>query len=270
VRIGCGDYERPQQLLDEVDVEDEATSWLALRCQLIRGALAQRTERIADAERYLLDARQRAEELGASHSRARSEFELANLLASHGRPDEAAAYVSSALEAYATMGQPDIEVEALALGARLLASLGDAPGARARAERAAARCKETRLQSYSEVAWNLAATYALIGDDSVADAYARAAAAAAVDDALRMPADLAASATGPDSSTSRSAATGSAPSPASKTASSPGSGHRNRSWARPDPRHPKKANQCLIAATTAREVMEINLRGGGQSHIGAY
>ena len=66
------------------------------------------------------------------------------------------------------MGQPDIEVEALALGARLLASLGDAPGARARAERAAARCKETRLQSYSEVAWNLAATYALIGDDSVA------------------------------------------------------------------------------------------------------
>ncbi len=191
VRIWCGDYARPQQLLDEVGVEDEATPWLALRCQLIRGALAQRTERTADAERYLLDAHRRAEELGASPYRARSEFELAYLLASHGRPGEAAVYINSALETYATMGQPDIEIEALALGARLLASLGDAPGARERANHAAGRCREKRLQSYSEVAWNLAAAYALIGDQGAAETYARDAAAAAVDDAVRMPADLA-------------------------------------------------------------------------------
>jgi tetratricopeptide (TPR) repeat protein len=191
VRIWCGDYERPQQLLDEVGVEEEATPWLALRCQFIRGALAERTERTADAERYLIDAHRRAEELGTALYRARSEFELAKLLASHGRPDAAAGYVRSALETYATMGQPDLEIEALALGARLLASLGDASGACERAERAAARCKEKRLQSYSEIAWNLAAAYALIGDEPAAQAYARDAAAAAVDDALRMPADLA-------------------------------------------------------------------------------
>jgi DNA-binding SARP family transcriptional activator len=191
VRIWCGDYERPQQLLDEVGVEEEATPWLALRCQFIRGALAERTERTADAERDLIDAHRRAEELGTALYRARSEFELAKLLASHGRPDAAAGYVRSALETYATMGQPDLEIEALALGARLLASLGDASGACERAERAAARCKEKRLQSYSEIAWNLAAAYALIGDEPAAQAYARDAAAAAVDDALRMPADLA-------------------------------------------------------------------------------
>jgi len=191
VRIFCGDYERPQQLLDEVDVEDEATPWLALRCQFIRGALAQRMERADDAERHLLDARRRAGEIGASHYRARSEFELANVLASHGRAAEAAAYIGSALEAYATMGQPDIEIEALALGARILASLDDAPGSRERAERAAARCKATRLQSYSEVAWNLAAAYASIGDERAAKTFAQDAAAAAIDDALRMPADLA-------------------------------------------------------------------------------
>jgi tetratricopeptide (TPR) repeat protein len=191
VRIWCGDYERPQQLLEEVEVGAEATPWLALRCQLIRGALAQRQERVVDAERYLLDAHHRAEELGTTLYLARIEFELANLLASHGRLKKAATYIKSALVAYATMGQPDIEVEAFALAARLFASLGDASRAGERAEQAATRLKQKRLQSHSEIAWNLAATYAITGDDKAAKASAQDAAAAAVDDALLMPADLA-------------------------------------------------------------------------------
>jgi tetratricopeptide (TPR) repeat protein len=191
VRIFCGDFDRPQQLLDEVAVEAEATPWLALRCQLIRGALALRTERFDEAEEHLLDAHRRAGDLGVALYRARCEVELANLFGVYGRPETAAAHIDSALEAYATMGRPELEVEALAFGARVLAVLGDERGARERSARVIARCEATRLQSYSEVAWNLAAAFALIGDTEAATTYAHEAAAAAVDDALLMPADLA-------------------------------------------------------------------------------
>jgi threonine synthase len=89
------------------------------------------------------------------------------------------------------MGKPEVEVEALALSAKLLATMGDARIARERAAQAAARCKERRPQSYSEIAWNLASAFASIGDESAAEASACDAAAACVDDALRMPAELA-------------------------------------------------------------------------------
>ncbi len=189
VRIFCGDYERPRRLLDEI--EEDARPFLAMRCQLIRGLFAKRTERLDDAERYLQSARGLSGDLGASFVRGRSEFELADLLATQGRLDEAGTLVNSALEAFAAMGEPEVEVEALALSARLLAARGDADGARKHAARAVARCKERRPQSYSEIAWNLASAFATIGDERAADAAARDAAAACVDDALRMPAELA-------------------------------------------------------------------------------
>ncbi len=189
VRIFCGDYERPRRLLGEI--EEDMRPFLAMRCQLIRGVLAKRTERLDDAERYLQSARALSRELGASFVRGRSEFELADLLATQGRLDEAGTLLNSALETFAAMGEPEVEVEALALSARLLAATGDADGARARAARAAARCKERRPQSYSEIAWNLASAFATIGDERAADAAAHDAAAACVDDALRMPAELA-------------------------------------------------------------------------------
>jgi hypothetical protein len=47
------------------------------------------------------------------------------------------------------------------------------------------------LQSHSASVRNLAATYALISDTDAAERFARDAAAAGIDDALRMPADLA-------------------------------------------------------------------------------
>jgi len=189
VRIFCGEYERPRQLLDEI--EEDTTPFLRMRCQLIRGLFAKRTERLEDAERYLHNARRLSKDLGASFVGARSEFELADLMASQGRLDEASTLLNSALDAFATMGKPEVEVEALALSARLLATMGDARTARERAAQAAERCKERRPQSYSEIAWNLASAFAAIGDESAAEASACDAAAACVDDALRMPAELA-------------------------------------------------------------------------------
>jgi DNA-binding SARP family transcriptional activator/tetratricopeptide (TPR) repeat protein len=189
VRMFCGDYERPRQLLDEI--EEDATPFLGMRCELIRGLFAKRTERFDDAERYLRNARRLSNDLGASFVRARSEFELADLLTSQGRLDEAGTLLNSALDAFATMGEPEVEVEALALSARLLAITGDAQSARERAARAAARCKERRPQSYSEIIWNLASAFIALGDESAAHVLAWDAAAACVDDALRMPAELA-------------------------------------------------------------------------------
>jgi hypothetical protein len=89
------------------------------------------------------------------------------------------------------MGEPDVETEALALSARLRALAGDALVAREHAERAIARCRTKRTQSFSEIAADLASAYAALGDEATAEALAGEAAAAAVDDAWRMPADLA-------------------------------------------------------------------------------
>lgn len=189
LRVWCGDYDRSRALLDEV--EEEATPYVAFMFQLVHGVLATRLERFEEAERCFLDVRRRAESLGAMPYRARAEFEFANVLALQGRLSEAAAYLQSAIDAYATMARPDVEVEAWALSAKLLAMMGDSHGARERAERVAARCEEKRLQSYSEIAWNLTSAYIAIGDETLAETFARCAAAAAVDDALRMPADLA-------------------------------------------------------------------------------
>jgi len=189
VRLFCGDYERPRQLLDALD--EGATPFLEMRCQLIRGLLAKRTERFGEAERYLRNARRLSKDLGVSFVGARGEFELADLLMSQERLDEAGTLLNSALDAFALMGQPEVEIEALALSAKLLATTGDLERAGEHAARAAARCTERRPQSYSEIAWNLASAFATIGDEAAAEAMACHAAATAVDDALRMPADLA-------------------------------------------------------------------------------
>ncbi len=189
VRMFCGDYDRPSRLLDEVD--DEATPWLAVRCALIRGALATRTERFDDAERHLRDALRRAEKLDATFYSARCMHALAIGRSHQKKFAEALSYVDTALELFATMGEPDVETEALALSARLRALAGDALVAREHAERAIARCRTKRTQSFSEIAADLASAYAALGDEATAEALAGEAAAAAVDDAWRMPADLA-------------------------------------------------------------------------------
>jgi hypothetical protein len=68
---------------------------------------------------------------------------------------------------------------------------GDTLAAREHAESAIARCRKKRTQSFSEIAADLAFAYAALGDETAARTLAAEAAAAAVDDAWRMPADLA-------------------------------------------------------------------------------
>ena len=189
VRMFCGEYEVSHALLDEV--REDVTPFMALRVRLIRGDLALRTGRFADAERFLLSTRGLAEELGAWFMRARVEHELGALMMLQGRLDESAAWLESSLNAFAGMGQPEVEVETLALSARLFAMLGNTSMASERAARAVERSRLKRSQAYSEIAWNLASAFALMGDLATAQELARDAAAFCVDEALGMPADLA-------------------------------------------------------------------------------
>jgi len=143
------------------------------------------------AERRLLDGRRRAHDLGATFYIARSGFELANVTLSQGRISEAGAHLDAALAAFATVGHPDLEIEALAVSARIQAMLGDADGARVRAQQTVDRRRGKRLQAASEIAWNLAAASVSLGEDDTATRFAGEAVAAAVTEALGMPADLA-------------------------------------------------------------------------------
>lgn len=189
VRIFCGEYERSRELLD--DVPDDITPFMALRGQLVRAYFAFRTERLADAEHRFLATRALAEELGARFVHARVEHELGALTMRLGRLDESGAWLESSLKAFATMGQPEVEVEAMALSARLFATVGNASMASVRAAQALERCARKRPQAYSEIAWNLASAFELMGDAAAAQELARDAAAFCVEEALGMPADLA-------------------------------------------------------------------------------
>ncbi len=188
-RSWCGDFARAQSMLDELQAD--STPYMNFRYYSICGMVAKGLGSFIDAERYHLESRQRAEELGASFDCARAESELAFLKTEQEQLDEAARYLQSALDGFAPLGQPEIETEALALSARLKATAGDEHGAREQAEHVTARCAGKRPQAYSQIAWNLAVAFAKLGDDERAHALAGEAAAAAVDDALGMPADLA-------------------------------------------------------------------------------
>jgi DNA-binding SARP family transcriptional activator/tetratricopeptide (TPR) repeat protein len=189
VLLFCGDSERSRPLLYEVD--EEATPWLALRCTIMRGVAARQSDELEEAERYVLAAQTRARDLGATFYYARVACELATLRIAQSRFDEAATHIRSALEAFATMGKPDIEIEALALSAHIRAALGDADGARVHVQQALESARERRLQNANEIFWNVAAAYARIGDDDEAHRFAGEAVAAAVTEAMGMPADLA-------------------------------------------------------------------------------
>jgi tetratricopeptide (TPR) repeat protein len=189
VLLFCGDSERSRQLLYEVD--EEATPWLALRCTIMRGVVARQSDELDSAERYFLATQTQAHELGATFYDARATCELATLRIAQCRFDEAATHIGRALEAFATMGKPDVEIEALALSAHIRAALDDMDGAREHARQALDRVRERRVQHANEIYWNVAAAYARIGEHDTAQRLAGEAVAAAISEAMGMPADLA-------------------------------------------------------------------------------
>jgi DNA-binding SARP family transcriptional activator len=189
LRLFCGDFSETRRLLDAIDAPSRSRPWVLLRSTVIGGMLAVRRHELELAERLLLEALDRAESLGAALYVARARLDLASAYARGLRAD-AREHVDRAIAELGPLSQPSLLCEAYARSAQIAASAGD----RARASEHAANAERLAgtvvVQSYSEVAWNLAATRALLGESAAVD-LAQACVAAGVRDALRMPADLA-------------------------------------------------------------------------------
>ena len=189
-RTWCGDHAAALVDVDAVRATPPPTPWATLRLALIDGAIALGQERFDDAEAVLLSARLVAISLGAELHVARADGLRAEICARNGRSAQALALLEPTIAALASLGQPARRAELLALSAHVHADAGDAPAARDATIAAVDEMQHSRPQGFSEAAWHLAATSALIGDDAGAETFARRAAAAFADDAQSMSADL--------------------------------------------------------------------------------
>lgn len=190
VRIFCGDFNATVRELIDTGQEN-ATPWLELRRYLLRGTIAVHSGSTDEARRFLAEGKRLAQSLEASYFVVMSDVLNAMNLMSAGETAAALQAIASAVDVCPALGELDVTAEAYALGARLFAVMGDVPQARDCAGRAAALLEKLRPDSYSLGSWHLAVAYDALGERDAACTFARAAAHAAVDDALRMPAGLA-------------------------------------------------------------------------------
>ncbi len=130
--------------------------------------------------------------LKASFFVARMNRELAHNAAAHGRLDEAVSYLDAALEDIGRSTNRAHQAETYAISARIRAAIGDERLAREHASLAMRMTQGgERIQALSEIAWNSSAAHALLGDTETAMKLAETSAAAAVQEAMDMPARLA-------------------------------------------------------------------------------
>lgn len=190
-RLFCGDARGAQVLLDTLAHVEPESPWISLRASLLRGSIALRMERYGEAKRLVEAAMETARTLGTALSVARCDLVLANVAVSDERDGDALVHIERALEAFTPLGQPALSAEAYAMRARLYARRKDVAEARAAAQAAESLVANNVAQSYSEIAWNLGEACEALGDRDAAFARACASIAAAVRDALHMPADLA-------------------------------------------------------------------------------
>jgi hypothetical protein len=144
----------------------------------------------AEAERQLLVARERATQLRHDLYGAVVDAWLGELYARCGRVLEARRLLDSGLAVLSKFDHPEETLLVRAVSARLHA--GEAEREAAKRDLAAAEelAMRTVPQHFAEVAWHMAAAYALLDDEPGAEKWAQTAARAFVDEALRMDADL--------------------------------------------------------------------------------
>jgi tetratricopeptide (TPR) repeat protein len=186
----CGDYAECERILDEFGSLERHIPLTQMKFVQMRALLAMRRGE-SDGEKSLVEARRRAGLLKASYFVARMNRELANDAATQGRLDDAVAYLDAAFVDIGRGTNRTHEAETFALSARVRAALGDEPLAREHAARAMSLSESVPMQTLSEIAWNAAAAHALLGDAETAMKLAETSAAAAVREAMGMPARLA-------------------------------------------------------------------------------
>ncbi|HVS45496.1 MAG TPA: AAA family ATPase [Verrucomicrobiae bacterium] len=190
VRGFCGDHLEAEALIAQISDEALQTPWIALVVAVNRAAFAMRSDRMNEAEAYLIVARDLASRLETALYGARIASRYGEFCALTGRNAEARKHLEEAISVLKLLAQPSYAVEALVVLARLCAGTGDLEAARAHAAEAADLAERFPIQHFAEYAWHLAATYALLDDDDAAKRFAGIAARAFVDAGMRMGADL--------------------------------------------------------------------------------
>jgi tetratricopeptide (TPR) repeat protein len=188
-RYFCGDLAGCRSLLDEFGPLERHIPLTQLKFAQLRASLAGSLGNDG-GERRLIEARKQAGELKASFFVARLNRELGKLAASERRFEAAVESLDAALIGIPPNTNRQHEAEVLALSARVRATLGES-NAVDLAARAMQLAENARMQAHSEIAWNAAAACAIAGDAATATRFAESSAAAAVREALGMPAHLA-------------------------------------------------------------------------------
>lgn len=184
----CGDYIGAQTFLDRLTPEMISGAWGGHRVALVRGILHLRAGRFANARDDFVLASEHARSLGTPAQVARSIGYLGETLAHIGALDEARAKVDEAIASPELASNYAVSRDLGALSAQLHAMAGNARRARGDAERSE---RMGHFELYTQAAWALTATYALLGDDTSASRCAEIGARSFANDALQMTPELA-------------------------------------------------------------------------------
>lgn len=188
--LTAGDFAGAARSIAQRSPAAENHPLIALHTNYQLAIIELHTGQPAHAEASFRGVCARAGELGYGLYDARARYQLGYVYAWSGRLGEAASELEHACATFEPLDVADELGATEALAARVAAAVHDA-GARAHVSRALA-VQETRpVLSFSESAWNAAAALALLGDAEAARGLAQRAIAAAVGDALRMPAAFA-------------------------------------------------------------------------------
>jgi DNA-binding SARP family transcriptional activator/tetratricopeptide (TPR) repeat protein len=183
----CGDYPAAQSFLDRLTPEMIAGAWGGHRLALVRGVLHLRSGRFASARDDFMVARGHAQALKIVAQIARSTAYLGEALAHLGDLADARARLDEALATPELGNNQSWLGECQALSAQLHAMTGNLERARADAS----RCEEIPpFELYSQTAWSLTATYAMLGEKATAQRCAEVGAHSFVEAALHMTPNL--------------------------------------------------------------------------------
>lgn len=191
VRGFCGDRAGAIRLLDTLDFPVPQQPYLVMSAAANRGTFALLDGEFVAAERHLTLARSLALDIGSALYAARMQGVLGELYARCGRDNEAEVFLSGSIGSLEQLDQPRLSAKLHAVKARFHAGLGQASEAKRHLDIATDLSNRTSIQHFGEMAWNMAAAFALLGNSEAAERFAQGAARAFAEEAMSMDAALA-------------------------------------------------------------------------------
>ena len=191
VRGFCGDHAGARALLEALEYPTTRQPWFVMRAAANRGSLALQAGDLVAAERDIVLAHELARELGTELYASRMQSCIGEVCARTGRAEEARAHLDASISALESLGQHKLSAPLHAVKARFHADRDERRDAERHLQTADELTARLPIQHLGEMAWNMTAAAAQLGDVAAAQRYAWTSARAFVEEALRMDADLA-------------------------------------------------------------------------------